>query len=219
MTAPGRRPGCGYPPTARFRALAAFSRVDRRRAAALRRGASSSERSLPSGSISAARRSQIADRAASAWWARAIGRAHREFAAIWARNRSVPASYSPLRAAAAVWTHSRCGLCGRLNRCRSKGPRQTLNSPPATSRHPGVQLGPGIAARHPQTERDRRIGGVDPQIRGQSRPRGSGGRGIAALESEDGTGSPTAAPPGTMMSSTQVRSLFPWDGGAVSRST
>ncbi len=73
--------------TRRLRALAAFSSAESLRAAARTMTALSSGGSLPAGSTCRSSRVNIAERAASAWSTRAIGRAHRALAAILARSR------------------------------------------------------------------------------------------------------------------------------------
>ncbi len=60
--------------------MAAFSSAESRRAAARTRTALSSGGSVPAGSTCRSSRVNIADRAASAWSTRAIGRAHRALA-------------------------------------------------------------------------------------------------------------------------------------------
>jgi hypothetical protein len=72
---------------ARLRALTRLSLAESCRAEARTRSARSSGGSFPSGSTSRSRRANIAERAASAWSARAMGRDQRAFAAILARSR------------------------------------------------------------------------------------------------------------------------------------
>jgi hypothetical protein len=135
-----------YPAAARLRARAALSSAPSRRAADWTRTTLSSGGSVPAGSTCRSRRALMAERAAAAWSARAIGRDHRACAAILARNRRCSeVTLFPRRLRSWLYRGAVAVAAGFVPAClvrpRCRTAHQRRSHKPGTGRERGIGCG------------------------------------------------------------------------------